>query len=106
MKFQCALCRANYPTSALIWCCEKCGGQLDAVELPDFRRGDIATGSRSLWRYQKALVHQGPVTISLGEGWTPLVARPWGHTPTLWKCEFVSISGSFKDRGVAVMINQ
>ena len=23
----------------------------------------------------------------------------------LWKCEFVSISGSFKDRGVAVMIN-
>ena len=70
-----------------------------------FRRGDIATDRRSLWRYQKAVVHQGPVTVSLGEGWTPLVSSHWNSTAIQWKCEFVSISGSFKDRGVSVMIN-
>jgi threonine synthase len=73
--------------------------------LAPFRRDDIATSCASLWRYQKALVHQGPVPISLGEGWTPLVNADWGGRVVQWKCEFVSISGSFKDRGVAVMIN-
>jgi threonine synthase len=69
------------------------------------RRADISTNRASLWRYQKALVHQGPVAISLGEGWTPLVEAPWRGAVVQWKCEFVSVSGSFKDRGVAVMIN-
>ena len=69
------------------------------------RRADIAGDRASLWRYQKALVHQGPVPISLGEGWTPLVHGDWRGRAVQWKCEFVSISGSFKDRGVAVMIN-
>jgi len=45
------------------------------------------------------------VTVSLGEGWTPLVRGSWRGIDVYWKSEFVSISGSFKDRGVSVMIN-
>jgi len=104
-QFKCASCDTAYPASILMWRCEKCGGPLDAVDLMPMRRADIAVDRASLWRYQKALVHQGSVPISLGEGWTPLVDGDWRGRAVQWKCEFVSISGSFKDRGVAVMIN-
>ena len=104
-QFKCSSCDAAYPASALMWRCEKCGGPLDAVDLMPLRRADIAVDRASLWRYQKALVHQGSVSISLGEGWTPLVDGDWRGLAVHWKCEFVSISGSFKDRGVAVMMN-
>jgi threonine synthase len=103
--FQCSVCRSVFPTSALIWCCEKCGGPLNTVGVSALRRSDIATDRASLWRYQKALIHQGPVAVSLGEGWTPLVRGRWQGADVYWKAEFVSISGSFKDRGVSVMIN-
>ncbi len=104
-QFKCSACDAVYPASMLIWRCKECGGPIDAVDLPPLRRTGIAADRRSLWRYQKALVHQGAVPISLGEGWTPLLQGSWGGRAVQWKCEFVSISGSFKDRGVAVMIN-
>ena len=105
MKFKCANCGTIYPTTSLIWNCGACGGPIDAVDLKPLRRSDIVKGRYSLWRYQQALVYQGDVRVSLGEGLTPLVNGRWGKTPVQWKCEFVSISGSFKDRGVAVMIN-
>jgi threonine synthase len=104
-QFRCSSCASTYPASLLIWRCEKCDGPVDAVGSLPLRRADIAVERASLWRYQKALVHQGQVPISLGEGWTPLVGGDWGGRAVQWKCEFVSISGSFKDRGVAVMIN-
>jgi len=104
-QFKCAACGTLYSSTALIWRCEKCGSQLDAVGMQLLHRSDIVSDRRSLWRYQKALVHQGPVAVSLGEGWTPLVDGQWNEVNVQWKCEFVSISGSFKDRGVSVMIN-
>jgi threonine synthase len=103
--FQCAVCRSSSPTSELIWCCKKCGGPLNVEGIPLLRRSDIVSDRASLWRYQKALIHQGPVAASLGEGWTPLIRGSWRGVNVHWKSEFVSISGSFKDRGVSVMIN-
>lgn len=104
-QFKCAVCGASILTSALVWCCDKCGGPLDTTGLQHLRRADIVADRASLWRYQKALLYQGPVAVSLGEGWTPLVRGRWNDVAVQWKCEFVSISGSFKDRGVSVMIN-
>jgi threonine synthase len=103
--FKCAVCSSSFPTSELIWCCRNCGGRLNVDGVPLLRRSDIVSDRESLWRYQKALVHQGPVTVSLGEGWTPLIRGSWRGVDVYWKSEFVSISGSFKDRGVSVMIN-
>jgi threonine synthase len=105
-QLRCAHCGTPYLTTALIWSCERCGGHLNPEDLPLLRRADIASERTSLWRYQKASIHQGPVLVSLGEGWTPLVRGQWKDTAVLWKCEFVSISGSFKDRGASVMINR
>jgi threonine synthase len=72
---------------------------------PPSRSANIASHHSSLWRYQRSLVHTGDVSVSFGEGWTPLVRGDWNKRHVFWKCEFISISGSFKDRGVAVMIN-
>jgi threonine synthase len=41
----------------------------------------------------------------LGEGWTPLVERQWHGAPVLFKLESQMPTGSFKDRGTALMLN-
>jgi threonine synthase len=68
------------------------------------RRDQIHTDVASLWRYGSAIRVSGP-TLSLGEGWTPLVPGEIDRCPVLFKLEFLMPTGSFKDRGTAVMIN-
>ena len=68
-------------------------------------RGEIAAGEASLWRYRAALALRDPPRVSLGEGWTPLVERHWDGAPVLFKLESQMPTGSFKDRGTAVMLN-
>ena len=41
----------------------------------------------------------------MGEGCTPLVARRWRGAPALFKLEWFSPTGSFKDRGASVMLS-
>jgi threonine synthase len=69
------------------------------------RRDDIALGEASLWRYRAALALAGPPLVTLGEGWTPLVERRWDRAPVRFKLESQMPTGSFKDRGTAVMLN-
>jgi threonine synthase len=68
-------------------------------------RDQIAGGEGSLWRYAAALALREPPRISLGEGWTPLVWRGWRGVEVCFKLESQMPTGSFKDRGTAVMIN-
>ena len=65
--------------------------------------GDLTFSGRGVWRYQPFLPNVEPLT--LGEGGTPLVraANPWG-LELWWKLEFLNPTGSFKDRGAAVMV--
>jgi threonine synthase len=41
----------------------------------------------------------------MGEGWTPLVAGTWGGAAVLFKLDFLMPTGSFKDRGMTVMVS-
>jgi threonine synthase len=68
-------------------------------------RGEIDQREASLWRYRAALALAGPPRVSLGEGWTPLVTRQWDGTTVGFKLESQMPTGSFKDRGTAVMLN-
>jgi len=43
--------------------------------------------------------------VTLGEGWTPLIDDLWQGIPVRWKMEALSPTGSYKDRGVSVMVN-
>jgi threonine synthase len=99
-RFRCPTCGTVYPSDRPRWRCD-CGGPLDLEPGPGLRRPDIAAADASLWRYRAALALKRPPQVSLGEGWTPLVARDWDGVPVHFKLESQMPTGSFKDRGAA-----
>jgi threonine synthase len=94
----------TYPTTEARWCAEN-GHYLNLGPAPGLGRGDIETSRRSVWRYAKALLVGAEHAVSLGEGWTPLVRGDWGGSPVDFKLEFMMPTGSFKDRGMTVMVS-
>ena len=102
--YHCPRCGRNLAADRPRWRCD-CGGPLELATGPGLRKRDIAAGEASLWRYAAALALSRPPLVSLGEGWTPLVRRDWEGVPVLFKLESQMPTGSFKDRGTAVMIN-
>ncbi|OMI37844.1 threonine synthase [Streptomyces sparsogenes] len=95
---------ARYPLTDPRWRGDD-GAPLTVSALPGITREDVDTGTRSLWRYRAALPLDIPAPVSLGEGLTPLVEKAWGEAPVLFKLEWFSPTGSFKDRGSSVMIS-
>ncbi len=87
----------------LAWRCRNCDGILELAELPPFDASAIDGRDFSLWRYAEML----PVRkrFSLGEGMTPLVPLTLPGGKFRAKLEHLNPTGSFKDRGTAVMLN-
>jgi threonine synthase len=81
------------------------GSPLMINALPGIGRDMIMSAKRSLWRYASALPVEVPDPITMGEGLTPLISRSWRGAPALFKLEWFSPTGSFKDRGASVMIS-
>ena len=81
------------------------GGHLNLGDAPGLSRRDIDVSANSLWRYRKALLVDAASAVTLGEGWTPLVPGEWDGVPVLFKLEFMMPTGSFKDRGMTVMVS-
>ncbi|MCW2783073.1 MAG: hypothetical protein JWR35_3522 [Marmoricola sp.] len=104
--YVCSSCSTVYSANELIWRCS-CGGHLDVGRAPGLAPDEIDTGRRGLWRYNKVLESppEGP-SITLGEGMTPLVPVSWEGSELLLKLDYLCPSGSFKDRGAAVMMNR
>ena len=93
-----------YPLDVPRWCSDD-GKPLLITPQPGIGRDDIDTSTRSLWRYRAALPLDIAEPISMGEGCTPLVQRSWGEHRPLFKLEWFSPTGSFKDRGASVMLS-
>jgi threonine synthase len=102
--FHCPACGATIPADRPIWRCA-CGSHLNLTPGEGLGCGEIAGGEASLWRYRGALALARPPRVSLGEGWTPLVVRDWAGARVHFKLESQMPTGSFKDRGTAVMLN-
>ena len=103
-RFRCPACGTAYPADRPLWHCD-CGGPLDLEPGQGLRRSGIHADDASLWRYRAALALKESPRVSLGEGWTPLVTRHWDGAPVRFKLESQMPTGSFKDRGTAVMLN-
>jgi threonine synthase len=73
--------------------------------LPGVGRGDIHSGVRSVWRYSASFPIAIAKPVSMGEGCTPLVENRWRGGRAHFKLEWFAPTGSFKDRGAAVMIS-
>jgi threonine synthase len=95
---------ATWPTAEPLWCAPDDAGYVNLTPGPGLSPEQIDTGEHSLWRYREAL-RLGSPARTLGEGWTPLVDAEWDGLPVHMKAEFLMPSGSFKDRGVSVMLS-
>ena len=93
-----------YPLNTPRWC-SPAGRPLMITPMPGITRRAIDTTCRSLWRYRASLPVAVEQPITLGEGMTPLIARPWRGCDVRFKLEWQSPTGSFKDRGAAVMLS-
>ncbi|MFI4948396.1 MAG: threonine synthase [Alphaproteobacteria bacterium] len=102
--YHCPACGAAIPADRPIWRCA-CGSHLNLAPGRGLGRGEIAESDASLWRYRDALALGSRPRVSLGEGWTPLVERRWAGVSVHFKLESQMPTGSFKDRGTAVMLN-
>ena len=101
----CASCGMGIPAAPVPWCCPACRG------VPEFHPTELdpranLSGS-GVWRYLPWLGLGGaptPDPVTLGEPETPLVQVPWGPAGVTFKLEAALPTGSFKDRGAAVLV--
>jgi threonine synthase len=93
----------SFGTEEAMWCAPD-GAHLNLSPGQGLDRASIVRDDRSLWRYRSAIRVDADNRISLGEGWTPLVQRSWNGSEIEFKLEYLAPTGSFKDRGMAVMI--
>lgn len=102
----CRNCKKTYAFNIPVWQCA-CGGLLDIEFAPVFDLERIRSRPPTLWRYSEALpILQAENRISLGEGFTPLVPVSFGGRKVLVKQDQQFPTGSYKDRGAAVLISK
>lgn len=107
MSFVCAVCRTEYPASASLWRCPRCGGHFELAERLPFRADSIAPYDHTLWRYRAMLpLSDSEKAVTMGEGMTPLVDAWFAGRPVNFKLEYLSPTGSFKDRGTTVLVSK
>ncbi|MBM4429332.1 MAG: pyridoxal-phosphate dependent enzyme [Chloroflexi bacterium] len=105
MNLYCSVCGRTYPLDTRLWLCE-CGGTFEVKGAPAFSHQAIRTKEPTLWRYRPLLpVEQDTNIVSLGEGFTPLLETKVHGVPVFCKLEFLSPTGSFKDRGTTVLVS-
>jgi threonine synthase len=94
----------TYPLDVPRWCSDD-RAPLLVTPGAGIARDDIDSRTRSLWRYRAAFSADIAKPITLGEGCTPLVEQAWGDLRPFFKLEWFNPTGSFKDRGSAVMLS-
>ena len=105
MSYRCSRCGRTFADDYSVWRCT-CGGPLWWDAEPGLTRRDVGTDERSMWRYAAALpLEPGQRATNLGEGLTPLLDIEWDGHRVQVKDETRQPTGSFKDRGVAMVVN-
>lgn len=105
MRSLCVHCGRAEEWPAERWPCA-CGGPRELVGLPAFASDRIIPREPGLWRYRAMFPPYLPrEPITLGEGFTPLIPGIWDGLTVHWKLEYLNPTGSFKDRGTALVMN-
>ena len=104
-QFVCQACGARHPLPEVRWRCD-CGGLLDISLHPVLDKARLRQRRPNLWRYREALpVADDRFIVSLGEGFTPLLDIVMEGRTVLIKQDQLFPTGSYKDRGAAVLIS-
>jgi len=106
MHVICSNCHQPYPDTGTPYRCTRCGGLYDFDAPAVFDAAQVDASRPGIWRYRHTfgLPADAPET-SLGEGGTPLVWTERGGRAVALKCEYQNPSGSFKDRGSALIVS-
>lgn len=101
----CRACQARYVVTLDRWRCD-CGAPLDLeFESEPLDRDALPLRPATLWRYREALPFSEHVApASLGEGVAPVVADTLGSIPVHLALEYLSPTGSYKDRGASLLV--
>jgi threonine synthase len=100
----CTNCGRPYPPRGLPYQCPKCGGMYDFTELPVFDPARVDRSLPGIWRYRFTFgLPENVEIVTLGEGNTPLIPAKVGKREIYFKCEYQNPTGSFKDRGSALI---
>jgi threonine synthase len=100
---RCSRCGRVYNDDAMRFRCA-CGGVLDLVFEPHFDPAAVAGRPHDLWRYREVLP-VGAGIVTMGEGCTPLLSVALSGVTLLVKQEQLFPTGSYKDRGAALLIS-
>jgi len=101
----CTACGQTFGLDEARWRCT-CGAPLDISWQPTFDLDQIARRKPTMWRYREAIPLAGSHVISFEEGYTPLLEVEFGGVPVWIKQDHLFPSGSYKDRGAAVLISK
>ena len=101
---RCGECGRGRQLGGRVWRCA-CGGPLSLPLGRGIGWGEIDADEPSLWRYRKALpTARCDPNAYFREGLTPLIGREWAGREVHFKLEHLCPTGSYKDRGSAVMV--
>jgi threonine synthase len=106
IEARCSNCGRSYPAEGAPYRCPKCTSHFDIPQLPTFDLSQVDPRLPGIWRYRSSFVlPEGAPVVSLGEGNTPLIwYQVFGHQVG-FKLEFLNPTGSYKDRGSAVLLS-
>ncbi len=105
MRFICTECRTSRAAHPEVWRCP-CGGVFDLDGRPSFRAEAVESATASLWRYRAMIrLPDGASPVTMGEGMTPLLPVRLDGKRVHFKLDYVSPTGSFKDRGTSVLVS-
>jgi threonine synthase len=105
MVFVCTHCGEKYSLQEHPFRC-RCGGPFALEKETAFPISDIEKRKPTMWRYWEALpIEDTGNIVSFGEGMTPLVPWRYKEFNLFAKVETLSHTGSFKDRGAAVLVS-
>ena len=101
----CFACEKSHDPRQLLTVCTSCGMPLRVdydLSRVDLKLGQLRDRPPSLWRYHEILPIHPQAAVSLGEGFTPLLAVG----DNVWvKDEARNPTGSFKARGMALAVS-
>ncbi len=100
----CTNCKTAYPQDGVPYRCPNCGGLFDYFGSFIFDAAEVDRSQPGIWCYRSTFKLPPDLRpVSLGEGNTPLIWAKSFNKQIAFKCEFTNPSGSFKDRGSAVI---
>ena len=102
----CVNCGRPYPDEGAPYRCPVCGGVYDFAAPLRYDPKEVDSSAPGIWKYRHSLsLPEDAPSLSLGEGGTSLVWKKIFRRRVAFKCEYENPTGSFKDRGEAVLVS-